>query len=233
LVQFWVGVSGFSYVSWRGKFYPGNAKPQELLAHYAAKLSSVEINSSFYSIPNPRTCTKWAESVPAQFRFSFKANRRITHIKKLKDVKADTAYFVDSIKPTEPKLGCILVQLPPLMQKDANLLEAFLNETQGSTRVALEFRHRSWFTSEITELLGKYNAALCVADTEEEKPVFEKTADFAYVRLRRDEYTQAELEKWAKALSDFSKEATDCFIYFKHDEKGDAAVMAQTFQQML
>ena len=233
MVRFWVGVSGFSYTSWRGTFYPEDAKPEKLLEAYSTKLNSVEINSSFYHMPTEKTTAKWEKSTHDNFRFSFKANRRITHIKKLRNATEDTAFFMMALKPLDEKLGCFLIQLPPYMKQDYSLLESFLNEKPDSIKVALEFRHESWFTDEVNRLLEKYNAALCVADTEDLKPVFQRTADFAYVRLRQDRYSGEDLKMWAERLSKFAKDTRDCFIYFKHDETGEAAKVAVEFTKML
>lgn len=233
MVQFWVGVSGFSYVNWRGKFYPKDTKPDRLLAAYSAKLNSVEINSSFYQMPNEKTTSKWADSTRADFRFSFKANRRITHIKKLRDVAQDTLFFMKALKTLEHKLGCVLVQLPPFMKQDYPLLETFLNQKPDTVRVALEFRHSSWFSESLNKLLSKYNAALCAADTEEMKPVFQRTSNFAYVRLRQDHYSDDALKMWAQRLLEFAQGTNDCFVYFKHDENGEAANVAMEFCRQL
>ncbi len=232
MVRFWVGVSGFSYKTWKGKFYPEDIKSNQLLEAYQNKLNSVEINSSFYSIPNPKVVSKWSDSTNKDFRFSFKANRRITHIKKLKDAKAEIEYLLSSLKVSGEKLGCLLVQLSPYMKKDLEVLEDFLKEV-GPVRIAAEFRHESWFCEELYKLLQKQNVALCVADTEDMKPVFEKTADFAYLRLRQDRYSKDELRTWAERTSNFADDATDCYIYFKHDETGDAANVAVEFRKLL
>ncbi len=233
MVRFWVGVSGFSYASWRGVFYPEGTRPEQMLKAYSSKLNSVEINSSFYHMPTQSTTSKWASSTQDDFRFSFKANRRITHIKKLRDAAADTDIFLKGVKPAEAKLGCILLQLPPYMKQDYDTLEAFLKQKPESTRVALEFRHSSWFTDRLNEVLSKFDAALCVADTEDMKPVFSRTAKFAYARLRRDSYSRKDLNDWAEKLLKFAENSSDCFVYFKHDETGDAANTAVEFRTML
>lgn len=233
MVRFWVGVSGFSYASWQGTFYPKGTKAPDMLNAYSTKLNSVEINSSFYHSPTDLTTRKWATATGEKFKFSFKANRRITHIKKLRDVSADFAGFTDPLKLLGGKLGCVLVQLPPYVKRDYETLEQFLKTKPDSLNVVMEFRHESWFTDDLTRLLSKYNSALCVADTEDMKPVFSKTGSVVYVRLRKDRYSKGELESWAGRLSDFSKDSSDCFAYVKHDETGEAANIAQAFASML
>jgi len=233
MVRYWAGVSGFSYSTWQGVFYPKGTKAPEMLSTYSSKLNSVEVNSSFYHTPTESTTAKWAKQTGEKFLFSFKANRRITHIKKLRDTKADFVAFADSLKPLGGKLGCVVVQLPPYIRSDLDTLESFLNIKPESLNVAMEFRHESWFGDDLNRLLSKYNAALCVADTEDMKPIFSNEANFVYARLRRDRYSKNELNSWAERLSDFSKDSKDCFVYFKHDETGEAANMAQGFASML
>jgi uncharacterized protein YecE (DUF72 family) len=233
LVQFWVGVSGFSYPSWKGIFYPEDVRPNQMLEAYATKLNSVEVNSSFYHMPTQATTTKWANSTPEDFRFSFKANRKITHFKKLKDAKNEFGIFLRGLEPLGAKLSCVLVQLPPYLKQDYQTLETFLSEKPKAASIAVEFRHSSWFGDKLNELLSNYNAALCVADTQEMKPVFERTADFSYVRLRRDAYSKSELKEWSQRLARFADDMNACYVYFMHDETGQAANMAAEFSTMV
>ena len=233
LTHFWVGVSGFSYASWVGVFYPKGTKAGKMLETYSTKLNSVEINSTFYHMPTQATTEKWAHSVSDNFRFSFKTNRKITHFMKLKGVKAELDVFFKGLKPVEEKLGCVLVQLPPYMKQEYDILETFLTQKPETIKIALEFRHASWFGKELNALLSKYNTALCVADTEDMKPVFERTADFTYMRLRQDTYSRPELKKWSEKIQEFAGDLGDCFIYFKHDETGNAANLAAEFSSML
>lgn len=232
-MRFWVGVSGFSYASWKGAFYPETTKPNQMLEAYSTKLNSVEVNSSFYHMPSQSTTSKWSSSTPEAFRFSFKANRKITHFKKLKDAKNEFEFFLKGLKPVEAKLGCVLVQLPPYMKQDCEILETFLAEKPKATPIAVEFRHSSWFGDKLNGLLTKYNAALCVADTEDMKPIFERTANFSYVRLRRSKYSRAELKEWSEKLRESTAGLKDCFVYFMHDETRDAANRAADFSAML
>jgi uncharacterized protein YecE (DUF72 family) len=233
MVHFWVGVSGFSYASWVGVFYPKGTKAGNMLEAYSTKLNSVEINSTFYHMPTQTTTEKWAHTISGDFRFSFKTNRKITHFMKLKDVKTELDVFFKGLKPMQEKLGCVLVQLPLYMKQDYTLLETFLTQKPEPIRIAFEFRHGSWFGGELNQLLSKYNTALCVADTEDMKPVFERTAYFAYVRLRQDAYSKPAVKKWSERIQEFAGNLGDCFIYFKHDETGNAANMAAEFSSML
>jgi len=232
-MRFWVGVSGFSYAGWKGVFYPMNTKPNQMLNAYAAKLNSVEINSTFYHMPTQTTTSKWASSTPDAFRFSFKTNRKITHFMKLKGTKEEFRFFLKGLQPMKGKLGCILVQLPPYMKQDYDALERFLAEKPKTTAIAVEFRHSSWFGDKLNHLLSKYEAALCVVDTEDTKPVFEKTVSFGYVRLRRPTYSNQELKEWSEKIRKFAADLGDCFVYFMHDETGDAANRATDFARLL
>ena len=152
---------------------------------------------------------------------------------KLKNAKEEFEFFLKGLKPMNTKLGCVLVQLPPYMKQDYAALEIFLTETPKVSRIAVELRHDSWFGPKLNGLLSKYNAALCVADTEEMKPIFERTASFVYVRLRRELYSKAALRNWSERLRKFAGDLEDCFVYFMHDETGEAANRAAEFGRML
>jgi len=232
MTRFWVGVSGFSYASWIGEFYPQGTQTGRMLEAYSASLHSVEVNSTFYHLPTQTTTSKWADSTPRDFQFSFKANRKITHHKRLKDAKTDFDLFLHGLKPLGEKLGCVLVQLPPYAKADFDVLEKFLTEKPEFIRLALEFRHESWFSDQLSALLSKYDTALCIADTAEMKPVVQRTAQFTYARLRRDLYSKADLKSWSERLHTLT-ESGDCFVYFKHDETGKAPRMAVEFDSML
>jgi len=204
-----------------------------MLEAYSSKLNSVEINSSFYHMPTQATTSKWAKSTGEDFRFSFKASRQITHFKKLKGAKTEFEFFLQGLKPVEAKLGCVLVQLPPYMKQDYGTLETFLQEKPDWASIAIEFRHSSWFGDKLNNLLSKYNAALCIADTEDMKAVFEKTANFTYARLRHERYSRSGLKEWSGKLTKFACDLENCFVYFMHDETGDAANLAADFNKML
>ena len=176
---------------------------------------------------------KWAASAQEAFRFSFKANRKITHFMKLKNAGKEFEFFLKGLNPLEKKMGCVLVQLPPFMKRDYETLETFLKEKPEPIPVAVEFRHTSWFSAELLKLLSKYDTALCVAETEDMKPVFERTASFIYVRLRHDRYSKTELKERSQKLVKFTNDAEDCYVYFKHDDTGDAANKAVDFSTML
>ena len=185
-----VGTSGYNFLEWKGTFYPAKLPAAKMLGYYAERLKTVEINYTFYRMPAPKTVAGWDAETPAGFTFVLKAPQRITHILRLKDVDDPLRYFTDVALTLGPKLGPILVQLPPNFKQDLDRLGDFLSLVRPELRLAFEFRHPSWFAEETYERLRTYNAALCVADTElrvgcagsgHEPPLF----DLSYVGLLR------------------------------------------------
>src|SRR5213592_4370401 len=181
-----VGTSGYSYKEWKGNFYPEDLPAKEMLSYYSHRLPAVEINNTFYRLPQASMIENWRDQVPPDFRFSIKATQRITHIKRLKNVAEETKYLIDTASLLEERLGVILFQLPPNAKKDAERLRDFLNLLPADRRAAFEFRHESWFDDETRELLHANNCALVVSDTDEQ-PLHEiiSTAEWGYLRLRR------------------------------------------------
>lgn len=231
---FYVGVSGFSYPRWRGKFYPKEAKSEELLGHYARRLRSVEINSSFYAAPKPSAVEGWAGKTGEDFRFAFKAPQQITHILKLGEGSADSANRLsETLDLLGPRRGPVLFQLPPYMKQDLKLLEAFLSETSGIGRRVFEFRHKSWLDGPTYRLLDGRATGLCIAETEEMRPTFQVTGGFAYFRLRMDSYDAKAIDQWAEKISGVAKGSEECYVYLRHDETGENALLAQRLAQRL
>jgi uncharacterized protein YecE (DUF72 family) len=219
-----VGTSGYSYKEWKGGFYPKDISDRGLLRFYAAHLPTVEINNTFYRMPTEKLALDWCAEVPEDFTFAIKAPQRITHLSKLKNTEAAMAALLKAVTPMGPRLGPLLFQLPPFLRKDVPLLEAFLAQCPGEMRVAFEFRHASWFDDDVWTALRRHGAALCVAEGEALVSPLVATADWGYVRLRRDEYTKDVIASWAgKILSQPWREA---FVYLKHDD-GDAPGVAK------
>ena len=187
----YVGTSGYSYKEWKGSFYPEKIPAKEMLRYYSERLSTVEINATFYRLPQKSTLENWKEQVPKTFRFSLKAPQRITHFKRLNEVGDDTRYFLDIAATLEEQLGVVLFQLPPNMKKDLPRLEIFLSELPSQPRAAFEFRHPTWFDDDVLAVLRARNCALCISDTDD-LPVMhiDKTADWGYLRLRRVLYSE-------------------------------------------
>lgn len=226
-----VGTSGYSYPAWKGTFYPAKLPAKQFLRHYGTQFPAVEINSTFRGLPKESVLTNWAGEVPDAFRFVLKAPQLVTHIKRLKDVAEPVAAFVAVARTIGEKLGPLLFQLPPNMKKDAERLAAFLALLPTGVRAAFEFRHQSWFDADVFALLRNRGAALCVAEAEDDLVVpFEATADWGYVRLRRPEYTDAELIAWAERMR--AKKWGEVFVFFKHEDEGKGPRFARRLREL-
>jgi len=162
------GTSGFSYTAWRGTFYPDKLPEAKMLGFYAGKLGAVEINNTFYRMPNPSLLERWAAETPESFRFALKSPRQITHMRKLVDVGDAVTRLAEGARSLGGRLGPILFQLPPFMRKDLGVLGAFLSTLPAGLRAAIEFRHASWLADDVYEVLRRHGAALCVADSEDD-----------------------------------------------------------------
>jgi uncharacterized protein YecE (DUF72 family) len=226
-----VGTSGYSYKEWKGNFYPEDLPAKEMLAYYSRRLPAVEINNTFYRLPQVSMIENWRDQVPADFRFSIKATQRITHIKRLKNCADETKYLLETAALLGDKLGVILFQLPPNSKKDAERLRDFLAMLPGDRRVAFEFRHESWFDDEVLALLRAKNCALVVSDTDE-KPlsVIESSGDWGYLRLRRTNYEQEDLAEWMRRVRD--QKWKDAFVFFKHEDEGVGPKLAAQFLKL-
>jgi uncharacterized protein YecE (DUF72 family) len=231
-VEAFVGTSGFSYESWRGAFYPEGLPSGEMLRFYAGRLPAVEINNTFYRLPRAAVLGSWAEQVGESFRFALKASRRITHVKRLKEAEEETGYLVRTAGTLGERLGAILFQLPPHLRKDLPRLERFLDSLPESTPAAFEFRHPSWLEDDVFGALGARGRALCVSDSEEgpAAPLL-RAAPFAYLRLRRAGYDEADLAAWAKRIR--SLDLDRVFVFFKHEEEGAGPELAARFLRRL
>ena len=230
-MKFHVGTSGYSYKEWRGNFYPEKLPAKEMLSYYASRLPAVEINNTFYRLPQRSMLENWKEQVPANFRFSIKASQRITHFKRLKDVDDETKYLLDTASVLEDRLGVVLFQLPPNMKKDLPRLETFLNCLPDPTHAAFEFRHDSWLDDEIREVLRAKDCALVVSDTDE-KPLTQivSTASWGYLRLRRTNYEEKDLVEWMKRVQ--NEKWSDAFVFFKHEDEGIGPKLAAQFLKL-
>ena len=226
-----VGTSGYSYKEWKGNFYPEDLPAKEMLSYYSQRLPAVEINNTFYRLPQPSMIENWKVQVPAQFRFSIKATQRITHIKRLNNVADETKYLLETAALLEERLGVVLFQLPPNMKKDTVRLKNFIELLPADTRTAFEFRHETWFDEETLSLLCGKDCALVVSDTDE-KPLTEiiSTASWGYLRLRRTAYEDSDLAEWLKRVKD--QKWKDAFVFFKHEDEGVGPKLAAQFIEM-
>ncbi|MBA2241832.1 MAG: DUF72 domain-containing protein [Chthoniobacterales bacterium] len=226
-MNFWVGTSGFQYAEWKGTFYPDDLPAAKMLPFYAERFTTTEINYSFHRIPSTKTIEGWWKATPERFKFSLKAPQKVTHFAKLRNCGDTLRYFQQVIYDLEKKLGCVLFQLPPTLKKDAPLLSAFLHEIPPGMRAAFEFRHTSWLDDEIYELLRSKNLALCIAESDKLATPDVATADYGYLRLRREDYQEADIARWAETLKGRVSIWSDAFIYFKHEESGIGPKFAQ------
>ncbi|HEY2798642.1 MAG TPA: DUF72 domain-containing protein [Thermoanaerobaculia bacterium] len=218
------GTSGFSYKEWKGSFYPEDLPADEMLRYYAERLPAVEINNTFYRMPKAELLAGWSEQVPDGFRFVLKASQRITHFKRLKDVSEEVGYFLRVAATLGDRLGPILFQLPPNLKKDLPRLSDFLELLPAATRAALEFRHASWFEDDVLEVLRRRGAALCVAEDEELAAPLVATAGWGYLRLRRPDYGEAEVQAWADRVRAQAWE--EAYVFFKHEDAGTGPRLA-------
>jgi uncharacterized protein YecE (DUF72 family) len=223
--EIYAGTSGWAYGSWKPDYYPAKLSAARFLSHYAGRLNSVEVNYTFRRTASEELLLRWAEATPADFRFAVKAHQRITHIKRLRDVAETAAEFLASLKPLRKakKLGPVLFQLPPNFKCDVGRLREFLAGLPSWVRAAFEFRHESWFGEEVYATLRKGGAALCLAESDELETPEVVTADFHYLRLRKESYPRKSVAQKVRRLA----ASGDVFVYFKHEERPEGALRAE------
>ena len=230
-----VGTSGWAYASWKPEFYPPKLAQKKFLEYYAAQLNSVEVNFTFRQLPSETTLQGWLIAVGEDFTFSFKAPQRITHFSRLQNCSEAVAGFYGSLAPVlqARRMGVVLYQLPPNFKADALLLDEFLSVAKADgIRAAFEFRHDSWFAEQIYAVLERHGAALCVAESDELETPDRATASFRCYRLRKSDYSEAELRKLAEKFHAES-ESGDVFAYFKHEEEPTGAIRAAALLKQL
>ena len=212
-----IGASGFSYKEWLGGFYPAKLAGAKMLAYYAERLPTVEINYTFRAMPKRSMLEGWAAKTPANFRFALKAPQRITHFARLRGVKDSLDYFIETAGALGERLGPVLFQLPPDFKRDDALLGEFLAQVDRRVRAAFEFRNGTWFEAAVMEILRGAGAALCIAETDKMASPIERTASHVYMRLRKENYDDAELAAWAGRIRTLGDEAEEIYAYFKHE----------------
>ncbi len=214
------GTSGYSYKAWKGAFYPEDLRDDGMLAWYASRLPTVEINNTFYQFPKKHILEAWSSQVPPSFRFVIKAPRRITHIRRLKNAADDTHFLLSTLSALAGSLGAILFQLPPNLQKDLPRLEAFLDLLPAGTPAAFEFRHASWLDEEVRDRIVARGCALCAADMEDglgdRAFALASEGPWGYVRMRGVTYGEEDLTAWAARIR--STGWKRAFVFFKHEE---------------
>ncbi len=225
------GTSGYSYKEWKGHFYPADLPAAEMLAYYAKQFSTVEINNTFYRMPTDKLLLDWSRQVPDSFQFVLKASRRITHNKKLANVDEDLAYLLKTMAALGAKRGPLLFQTPPFLRKNLDLLKSFLGQLPKSGRHSLEFRHQSWFDEETLDVLRAHNAALCLAEAENDLEIpFVSTADWGYLRLREQDYTDKDLKECSSRIA--GQPWKEVFVFFKHEDAGKGPAFAKRFMEL-
>ena len=224
----YVGTSGYSYKEWKGSFYPEKISPKEMLNYYASRLHTVELNNTFYRLPQRSMIENWKSQVPEDFRFSVKASKLITHFKRLKDAGRETRLMLETISAFEDRLGAVIFRLPEDMKKDLKRLEAFLKLLPADTPSVFDFRHPTWFDEEVLALLRSQDRVFCVSDIEELPESYTyKTADWGYVRLRRVQYSKSDLVEWRKRIR--AQQWKDTYVFFKHEDEGTGPKLASRF----
>jgi uncharacterized protein YecE (DUF72 family) len=231
-MKLWIGTSGFQYSEWKGNFYPEDLPTAKMLPFYAGRFATTEINYTFHRIPAQKTIENWKTQTPEEFRFALKAPQKITHWSKLRDCSDTLEYFCKVITGLGDRLGPVLFQLPPTFKKDVDVLSSFLREFPDM-RGAFEFRHESWFDDEVFELLKSRNIALCIADTDTIATPKKTTADYGYLRLRREDYEASDVESWTDFVRDQKPTWNDAFVYFKHEESGIGPKLARQMIELL
>jgi uncharacterized protein YecE (DUF72 family) len=228
MAQLYVGTSGWAYASWKPDFYPAKLPQKNFLRHYATQLNTVEVNFTFRQLVKETTTEKWIAETPPGFRFGVKAHQVITHIKRLKGTADFVPRFLSTIEPLAraEKLGPVLFQLPPNLKADARLLKEFLAVVPRAVPSAFEFRHPSWLTDEVFNLLKSSNRALCIAETEERTTPDVVTADFCYYRYRKPSYTPDERRAMVNGIREHLGQGRNVFAYFKHEETPEGALYA-------
>ncbi len=229
-----LGTSGFAYKEWKHDvFYPEGLKDREMLSYYASRFPSVEINYTFRRLPTEKTLSNWRDLTPEDFRFTLKANQRITHVRRLADADEDVRDFLERCRVLGDRLGAILYQCPPSLRYARGLIEAFVGYLPPRPRAAMEFRHPSW--REARDLLLEQGVAWCVAETDEQDPGPDDLSwePFGFLRLRKTGYADRELAAWAERIGPALEAGHDVFCYFKHEDEGASPRMAERLRGIL
>jgi uncharacterized protein YecE (DUF72 family) len=234
-----IGTSGWHYEHWRAVFYPEDLPKSKWLEHYAKVFDTVEINNTFYQLPKEKTFENWHRQAPKDFLFTVKANRYITHVKKLNEVEEPLERFFKGIRRLKRNLGPVLYQLPPNMHKDTERLREFLKLLPKGLKAIFEFRHKSWFSEETYKLLSEYNVGFCVHDLWQKGTPKIVTGDKVYVRFHgtmgrySGSYSKTQMRDWAKWLKEQKKKVRSIYVYFNNDVGGHAINNAKQLKEQL
>jgi len=229
MAQAFIGTSGFDYREWKPGFYPADLPRKQFLEYYATRFRSVELNNTFYRIPDARRIASWAGATADDFRFALKAPRTITHKERLKVHSEALSYFLQTASGLKERLGALLFQLPPFFRCDCGRLAEFLAVLPQGIPAAFEFRHASWFVQDVYGILEKSAAALCINDGDDGTTPAVVTARFAYVRLRRSSYAEKQLGAWQENIRVWLDQGIDVFAFIKHQDNPQAPRVAAEF----
>lgn len=229
----WIGTSGYNYPEWKGSFYPADLPAAKMLPYYAERFPTVEINYTFYRMPNEKLVGGWAAQTPSPYKLTLKAPRRITHDSRLKNCGDLVRGFCTVAAALGDKLGALLFQLPPNLKRDLDLFDAFLADLPPKAPAAFEFRNASWFDDTVTDRLRARGYALCVADSEKLSTPLTITADYAYFRLRDEGYTPDDIAAWADRIRTGTAGCRDVYVYFKHEDEGKGPEFAALLRRHL
>jgi uncharacterized protein YecE (DUF72 family) len=231
-MTFHIGTSGYAYKEWKGGFYPEKMSPKNMLPYYSERLSAVEINNTFYHMPKESVLTSWAQQVPDDFIFALKAPQLITHIKRLKSVESETEYLFRTLSTLKRRLGPVLFQFPKNFRAEPSVLADFLDFIPSNADCAFAFRNPNMLNPEILDLLREKKCGLCLEDADE-TPINEivSTANWGYLRLRRTDYVEADLSRWAKRI--LSQQWEKAFVFFKHEEEAIGPKLAMQFREIV
>ena len=232
-MQVLAGTSGYAFKEWKGSFYPEGLKDDGMLGYYATRFPTVEINNTFYRLPKESVLAGWASQVPDTFTFAVKASQRITHFARLKPESKDLVdYLMRNTNLLGGKLGPVLFQLPPNMQKDVERLKVFLDFLPPKRRFTFEFRHSSWFDEDVVEALKAKDVAMTIIDQDDFATPPIATATWGYVRLHRLDYSELSLKQWAERVKEHGW--SEVYVYFKHDEGvGSGPPAVDAFRQLV
>jgi uncharacterized protein YecE (DUF72 family) len=229
MATLFAGTSGFAYPAWKPAFYPAKLPARQFLAYYSERLNCVEINYTFRRLPAASTLEAWVGATRPGFVFAVKANMRITHILRLKNAEPATDVFLKAIDPlrTSRRLGPVLFQLPPNLKCDIAVLRDYLALLPEGMRYVFEFRHESWLREAVYDELRRRNVALCLAESEKLEIPEVVTADFVYYRLRKPDYTEADVDAFAARAKELLVTGRDLYLMFKHEESPEGALNAE------
>lgn len=239
MARYYIGTSGWHYDDWRGRFYPEKLPKARWLEFYARHFPTLELNNTFYRLPKETVFNKWYDSSPDGFIFSVKVSRFITHIKRLKDCGDEVNNFMSRATTLKEKLGPLLYQLPPGLQRDDERLTSFLAILPHGPEHTIEFRHESWHTDEVFDILRQHQVGFCVFDMPSLTSPLVATADFAYIRFHGSDslysscYSDEELADWTGKIVDLAENLKSVYIYFNNDVAGYALQNSMTIRDML